>query len=89
MPLLDQALSKLANMGVPFVSDISHLIMTGGGNPQSWQTLLKAIDAYGKHKQSVQAGNVPQPGPQPGPQQPPQGPPQMPPQGPSAPGMAQ
>ena len=89
IPLLDQALSKLANMGVPFASDISNLIMSGGGNPQSWGTLLKAIDAYGKHKQSVQAGNVPQPGqtPQPGPQSPPSQAPQ--PQGPMAPGMSQ
>ena len=82
IPLLDQALSKLANMGVPFASDISNLIMSGGGSPQTWGTLLKAIDAYGKHKQSVQAGNVPQP-------QPPQGPQPMPSQGPSSPGMTQ
>ena len=83
IPLLDQALSKLANMGVPFASDISNLIMSGGGSPQTWGTLLKAIDAYGKHKQSVQAGNVPQPGPQSPPSQAPQ------PQGPMAPGMSQ
>ena len=83
IPLLDQALSKMSNLGIPFASDISQMIMSGGGSPQTWGTLLKAIDAYGKHKQSVQAGNVPQPGPQ----QPPQGPPQ--PQGPMSPGMSQ
>ena len=85
IPLLDQALSKMSNLGIPFASDISQMIMSGGGSPQTWGTLLKAIDAYGKHKQSVQAGNVPQPGPQ----QPPQGPPPMPSQGPMAPGMTQ
>ena len=87
IPMLDQALSKMSNLGIPFASDISHMIMSGGGSPQTWGTLLKAIDAYGKHKQSVQAGNVPQPGPQPQPA--PQSPPSMPSQGPMSPGMAQ
>ena len=86
IPMLDQALSKMSNLGIPFASDISHMIMSGGGSPQTWGTLLKAIDAYGKHKQSVQAGNVPQPGPQ-GP--PPGAQPGMPSQGPMSPGMAQ
>ena len=85
IPMLDQALSKMSNLGIPFASDISHMIMTGGGSPQTWGTLLKAIDAYGKHKQSVQAGNVSQPSPQP--EQPQQGPQQ--PQGPMSPGMSQ
>ena len=89
IPMLDQALSKMSNLGIPFASDISHMIMSGGGSPQTWGTLLKAIDAYGKHKQSVQAGNVPQPG-QPAPQGPPPGAqPGMPSQGPMSPGMAQ
>jgi hypothetical protein len=45
-------------MGIPFVGDIVHLLTKGGGSVQSWQTLIKTIDAYGKHKNSVVADNV-------------------------------
>ncbi len=85
MPLLGQALDKLSNMGVPFVGDIAHLIMVGGGNPQTWQTLLKTIDAYGKHKQSVQGASM---GAGPTSPQPPPAPPQpMTPGNPQPPGV--
>lgn len=57
-PLLAEALDKLQNMGVPFVGDITNLLLKGGGSQQSWASLLKAIDAYGKHKNSVVADNV-------------------------------
>jgi hypothetical protein len=66
-PLLAEALDKLQNMGVPFVGDIVHLLTKGGGSVQSWKTLLKTIDDYGKHKDSVIADNIGngQPNPQP------------------------
>ena len=57
-PLMVEALDKLQNMGIPFVGDIVNLLMKGGGSQQSWQTLLKTIDSYGKHKNSVAADNV-------------------------------
>lgn len=72
IPLLGQALDKLANMGVPFAGEIAKLVLMGGGNPQTWQTLIKTIDAYGKHKASVQGASLqgatappPEPPPQP------------------------
>jgi len=58
-PLLVEALDKMANIGIPFVGDITHLLLLGGGNEQTWQTLIKTIDAYGKHKNSVVANNIP------------------------------
>jgi hypothetical protein len=57
-PLMVEALDKLQNMGIPFVGDIVHLLTKGGGSVQSWKTLLKTIDAYGKHKDSVVADNI-------------------------------
>jgi hypothetical protein len=58
IPLLAQSLDKLANMGVPFVGDIARLVLMGGGTPQTWNTLIKTIDSYGKHKQSVQGASI-------------------------------
>ena len=57
-PYMVEALDKLQNMGIPFVGDIVHLLMKGGGSMQSWQTLLKTIDAYGKHKNALVAENI-------------------------------
>lgn len=57
-PFMVEALDKLQNMGIPFVGDIVHLLMKGGGSMQSWQTLLKTIDAYGKHKNSLVVDNI-------------------------------
>jgi hypothetical protein len=71
IPLLAQSLDKLANMGVPFAGEIAKLVLMGGGNPQTWQTLIKTIDAYGKHKASVQGASIQGATPPP-PQAPPQ-----------------
>jgi len=58
MRMLDQALDKMANIGIPFVGDIAHLLLTGGSQ-QSWDSLLKTIDSYGKHKNSLVADKIP------------------------------
>lgn len=57
-PLMVEALDKLQNMGIPFVGDIVHLLNKGGGSMQSWKTLIKTIDDYGKHKNAVVAENI-------------------------------